>query len=262
MFKFGYTAVTSFILVLGVTLLMSGVIKAPIPPSAPTPPTYPTDTNMHVQSNTQSSGLLKVAQAAVAVAAPVGEIQPSVIPSIDPVVAYPAPTAAVAVLAPYSNPNIQPTYDPRQVKYEQDVQKYQDDYKKHQDEQKNFSQKEIVPYLRNVAVAWVILVVVLELLGLVFAKMGMELAGGALSFSGVWVVVITPIWGLIYFVSSIASAFSAGAGQASTLSTDSITNTLGVVSLLAALILILAGIFFEKRISISLPRAQTPPQRL
>src|SRR4030067_1787529 len=96
-------------------------------------------------------------------------------------------------------------------KYESEQKKYREDQAKYQTEQKNFVQDKVVPYTRNVFVAWVVLVLLFQIIGLFLAKFGSDFVGAAYSFSGLWAVIFGPLSGIIWAAASLVSSFSRGA---------------------------------------------------
>ncbi len=131
-------------------------------------------------------------------------------------------------------------------KYEEESKKYQEESKVYQEEQKNFVKDKVVPYTRNVVVAWLILLVAFEAIGITLTKFGSPLVGAGYAFSGIWAIFFGPIGGLMWFASSLVSQFSTQA-EAS-YSVDPILQAVGVVSFIGVISLTALGILFYGKI--------------
>ncbi len=130
--------------------------------------------------------------------------------------------------------------------YSSSLKKYEEERKKYEEEQKNFVKDKVVPYTRNVVVAWLILLIAFEAIGVVLTKFGSPLVGAGYAFSGVWAIFFGPIGGLIWFANSLVSSFSRQAEA--TFSIDPILQAVGVVSLVGVVALTALGILFYGKI--------------
>ena len=151
------------------------------------------------------------------------------------------------------------------------LKKYEEESKKYEEEQNNFVKDKVVPYTRNVVVAWLILLIAFEAIGIILTKFGSPLVGAGYAFSGVWAIFFGPIGGLIWFANSLVSQFSTQA-EAS-YSVDPILQAVGIASLLGVVALTAMGILFygkikpavieDEPITVSPPPVSTqPPPKL
>ncbi len=138
-----------------------------------------------------------------------------------------------------------PQYTKQQQEYNNAMKKYDDDTKKFQEEQKNFTQKSIVPYARNIFVAWIGVVVLFEILGLLLVQMNSSIVGGGFAFTGFWAVVFGPIGGLMWYASALVSSFSRTSSQE--FSSDPVLQAICLASLAGAVVLAVAGFFLESK---------------
>lgn len=136
--------------------------------------------------------------------------------------------------------------NPRNSAYSTNLKKYEEESKKYEEEQKNFVKDKVVPYTRNVVVAWLILLIAFEAIGVVLTKFGSPLVGAGYAFSGVWAIFFGPIGGLIWFANSLVSSFSRQAEA--TFSIDPILQAVGVTSLIGVVALTALGIIFYGKI--------------
>lgn len=136
--------------------------------------------------------------------------------------------------------------NPRNSAYSTNLKKYEEESKKYEEEQKDFVKDKVVPYTRNVVVAWLILLIAFEAIGVVLTKFGSPLVGAGYAFSGVWAIFFGPIGGLIWFANSLVSSFSRQAEA--TFSIDPILQAVGIVSLIGVVALTALGIIFYGKI--------------
>src|SRR3989344_482250 len=92
--------------------------------------------------------------------------------------------------------------------YQDKLRKYEEDKKNYDEEKKVFMQEEMVPYIRNIFVAWIMIFVIFEVTGLMFAKFISTLVGAAYAFSGAWAVIFGPLWGITFTVSSLVASLT------------------------------------------------------
>ncbi len=140
--------------------------------------------------------------------------------------------------------------------YQEKLKKYNVDKKLYDQQQKTFVKNKIIPYIRNILVSWILIVVLFEILGLIFSKLGLDILGGAYAFSGVWSAIFGPFGGLIWFVSSLVYALSGKSNQE--YSTDPILQAISLASFFGVVILTVFGLIFSGRFNLSMPRFNPP----
>lgn len=138
-----------------------------------------------------------------------------------------------------------PQYAKQQQEYADGMKKYSDDQKLYQDSQKNFTQKNIIPYARNVFIAWIAFVVLFEIIGLLFVQMNSSLVGGGFAFTGFWALVFGPVGGLMWYASALVSSFARTSSQE--FSSDPVLQAISMASIMGALALSVVGFVLENR---------------
>lgn len=162
---------------------------------------------------------------------------------------YPAPKGQKMPEYPVSTNTTYDYNDPVQVQrqqaeYKAQQDKYQSDLKSYQEQQKTFIQDKVVPYARNVFVVWITAVVVFEIIGLLFIKMGASLVGAGFAFTGFFAVIFGPLGGLMWYVSYLVSSFARGADQQ--FSSDPLFQAIAVTSIIGAIALAVVGYILER----------------
>jgi len=141
---------------------------------------------------------------------------------------YPAPEGPKAPeypdygsLSPYSQPlNVFNQTQPQQLnlpvqsEYERELEQYQKDLDAYKAEQETFVDREIIPYVRNIIVAWIIIHTLFVLLGILFIRLKSELVGSGFAFSSVWTILFLPLACTMWYVNLMISSFSRQAEQA------------------------------------------------
>ena len=153
-----------------------------------------------------------------------------------------------------------PTVYPYPVvnKYSEDLKKYDEDMKVYKNTQKVFIKDKIVPYVRNIFVGWIAIVILFEALAIFFIKIGSDLVGSGYAFSGVWAIIFGPIGGLIWYASALISSFSKQAEQE--FSSDPVLKAVTWASIIGVVVLTLLGNFLYGKMLPHLPRSkQTVP---
>ena len=123
-------------------------------------------------------------------------------------------------LSPYSQPlNVFQTQPqqlniPVQSEYERELEQYQKDMETYKTEQETFVDREIIPYVRNIIVAWIIVHTLFVLLGIVFIRLKSELVGSGFAFSSVWTIFFLPLACTMWYVNLMVSSFSRQSEQA------------------------------------------------
>lgn len=138
-----------------------------------------------------------------------------------------------------------PQYAKQQKEYSDAMKKYDDDTKTYQDSQKNFTQKNIIPYARNVFIAWIAFVVLFEIIGLLFVQMSSSLVGGGFAFTGFWALVFGPVGGLMWYASALVSSFARTSSQE--FSSDPVLQAICLASIIGAAVLSAAGFVLESK---------------
>ncbi|HEY4694636.1 MAG TPA: hypothetical protein VIH52_01580 [Candidatus Nanoarchaeia archaeon] len=133
-------------------------------------------------------------------------------------------------------------YQRRLDERDKQLDEYDAKQKIYEEQQKTFVKDKVVPYARNVFAFWVVMAVGFQVIGLLLSKFRSPLVGAAFSFSGVWAVILGPLGGLLWFVNSLVSSFATQAEQEFT--TESIFQTIGLISLLGVALLTTLGLFF------------------
>lgn len=146
---------------------------------------------------------------------------------------------------PSYNSSDQAAYTKQQADYAEASKKYDEDTKAYQDQQKSFTEKKIIPYARNVFIAWIGIVVVFEIIGLLFVQFNSSLVGGGFAFTGFWAVVFGPIGGLMWYASALVSSFARTSSQE--FSSDPVLQAICLASFMGALILSAVGFVLENR---------------
>lgn len=141
-----------------------------------------------------------------------------------------------------SNPAL---YQKQQDDYNAQYKTYQEDTKTYQEKQKTFTQDKIVPYVRNIFVAWIGIVVVFEIIGLLFIQMNSSLVGGGFAFSGFWAVVFGPIGGMMWYASAIVSSFARTSENQ--FSSDPVLQAVCFASIIGVIVLSFVGFLLESR---------------
>ena len=135
-----------------------------------------------------------------------------------------------------------PSYENPQNSYQKSLSEYKAQKKQYEEDQKNFIEAKMIPYVRNVLVAWILVFVLFEVIAMVIAKLSSAVVGAGYAFSSVFAILFLPFWGSIFAINSLVSTLSQQADR--TFSIDPITRTVGIVSLLAVVVLTIAGMIF------------------
>lgn len=137
-------------------------------------------------------------------------------------------------------------YKVASTKYSQDLENYKVAKKQYDQGQKGFVQNKIVPYARNMFIGWVFVLTLLAVVGLVLAKFASELVGAGFMFTGVWVAIVGPLGGLVWFANSLVSGLARQAEAEFSL--DQLFQAIGLTTIIGVIILSIIGIvLFPKR---------------
>lgn len=218
-FRIGFVVTLSFLLIFSTITFTLGYFPPPEGPKAPEYPTY--------ESSQLSQPLMNNSQQQKM---PGQTLTPGIPPSVQ-----------------YTDP------------YQEKINKYNESKKLYDQQQKTFVKNKIIPYLRNVLVGWILAVIIFEILGLVFSKLGLDILGGGYAFSGVWSAVFGPFGGLLWFISSWVYALSGKSNQE--FSTDPILQAVSLTSLFGVIVLTVFGLIFSGRFRLNMPRLTPSPSQ-
>ena len=155
-------------------------------------------------------------------------------------------------------PSITPSYSlaspsaSNDAEYQRQMDQYEAENKKYLEGQKNFLGDEIVPYARNVFVLWIVTLLAIVGMGAVLARLGADLVGGAMAFTGVWAVIFGPLGCIIWFAQSLVRGFGGRAEEQ--FSVTPLLQAVGMASGIAVIILLLIGLLLFKQ---KQPNSQT-----
>ena len=130
--------------------------------------------------------------------------------------------------------------------YQKSMKQYEEARDKYEKEQKTFIQDKVVPYVQTVFVAWIILFLLFQVIGLVLAKFGSAFVGAAYSFSGLWAILFGPLSGLVWFVSGLVTSLSGQAEEEFTV--RPIFQAVGVTCLVGVIVLTALGVLFFSQV--------------
>lgn len=128
---------------------------------------------------------------------------------------------------------------PIESDYEKAVREYNEERKKYEEEQASFVDEKIVPYARNIFIAWISLQTLFVLIGLFFIKINSELVGSGFAFSSVWTILFLPLGGIIWYANLIISSFALKAEE--TYSADPILQAVMWSSIFGVVLLTIFG---------------------
>lgn len=231
-FRIGYIVTLSFLILFTGASLTLAFYKAPQGPKMPTYPEYPSSPVVPLSNmSAPSQGMMSQIQQVMP-----GKANQNMYYDSSSSAMMPAPVVSPTPYDPYYQ-------DPAQIEYQKKMEQYNKDYKQYQEDQKNFMKDKIVPYVKNVLVLWIVMLVGFELIGLGLAKLGSTLTGSAFAFTGVWAIIFGPIGMSIFLMNSLVSSYAVRSEQP--VSVESIFQTTGFVGLAGVIILTVAGILFE-----------------
>lgn len=228
-FRIGYIVTLSFLILFTGASLTLAFFRAPEGPKRPEYPDYPSNSTYPYSAGESAQGILPRIQQAMP-GQPMQDLY------------YDDSTGSA--MMPIATPTPYDMYqDPAQIEYQQKMDQYNKDVKKYQEDQKNFMSEKIVPYVKNVLILWIVMLVLFELIGLGLVKLGSTLTGSAFAFTGVWAIIFGPIGMSIFLMNSLVSSYASRSEQP--VSVESIFQTTGFVGLAGVVILTVAGVFFE-----------------
>lgn len=143
--------------------------------------------------------------------------------------------------------------------YDKAMKEYDKAREKYEEEQKTFVEKEIIPYARNVFVAWIGIQTLFVLIGILFIKINSDLVGSGFAFSSVWTIFFLPLGGIIWYASVLISSFATRAEE--TYSADPILQAIMWTSVAGVLLLTIFGNMLYGIIPLSKRRVQIPQQQ-
>lgn len=152
----------------------------------------------------------------------------------------------------------QPVVPPVESDYDKAMREYNEAREKYEEEQSTFVEREIIPYARNVFVAWIGLQTLFVLIGILFIKINSDLVGSAFAFSSVWTIFFLPFGGIIWYASVLISSFAVRAEE--TYSTDPILQAIMWTSIAGVLLLTIFGNILYGIIPFPKGRSQMPQQ--
>lgn len=249
-FRVGYIVTVSFLIFFTLITLTLGFYNAPEGPKEPEYPTY----NEIIGGETPpvrplpmpmrgETGTVESMQSDVAIG-----ISPEEQSRILPL----PPTATGSSVLPIATPtpnNGMPMPDPyyynnfRESDYQRRLQQYEKDREKYEEDKADFINDEVVPYVRNVFMIWLVAVIAFELAGILLIKIGSVLTGSAFAFTGIWAVIFGPISGAIFLMNNLASSYLRRGDEQ--INVESIFQAVGIVGLLGVVVLSAAGYFLE-----------------
>ncbi len=118
--------------------------------------------------------------------------------------------------------------------------KYDSDVKKYEDESKGFMKDRFLPYIQNVFVGWVIVLMFFEIIAIICAKFISPVVGGAYAFTGVWAVFGGPIFGMILM--SVFGFSNVPTSEETASAIEAMYKMVGIASLLGSAVLTVIGL--------------------
>jgi hypothetical protein len=243
-FSFGFTLTLSFLLMLAMVTLHLAYFPTP---EGPEKPEYPTRDSVYPYTvESQSTGTFSLFQA------PQQRMMPA-IPAQELTPVDASGSANEAILNTQLSPD---TYQSDMEQYERDMEQYEKD-------QEEFIKDEMVPYIKNVIIRHLLVLIVLEILALLFVKYVSVTLGAAYAMGGFFGVFFATFGSVFIFPYMILSAFASnlsGGEKSDLIDIPSILSAIGWTSFAGVIVISIIVIFLFDGMLRFWPRSTTQQQ--
>lgn len=199
-FSLGFSVILAFLIFVAVMTLHMAYFPAP---EGPKRPEFPDS-----QSTPFSMGQSFSGEARAVPFLP-NSTEPVTLPlPAQPSVTFPSTSSA----APAIGTNVQQMFPDD---YQSDYEKYQEEMDKYEEDSKEFMKEEMVPYIKNMIIRYLILLGVLGLISMIFVRFISVTVGGAYALGGLFGVLFGMIGGIFVIPYTVLSSMMASSDDAS-----------------------------------------------